>query len=87
MLLAQEPHTEQENLTDHRDEPDRNQQERGHIPSEDEEHSRIRAFQMVMRKTGWNAQPGAPAKDCCRITPRHLPRQLTRCVQGMVVRS
>lgn len=41
MLLVQEPYTEQQNLTDPRDEPDCNQQERGHIPSKDEEHSRI----------------------------------------------
>ena len=73
MLLAQEPHTEQQNLTDPRDEPDRNQQERGHIPSEDKKHSCIRAFQMVMRKTGWNAQPGALAEDCCRTACATFP--------------
>lgn len=74
MLLAQEPHTEQQNLTDPRDEPDRNQQERGHIPSEDKKHSRLRrAFQTVMRKTGWNAQPGALAQDCCRTACATFP--------------
>lgn len=89
MLLVQQPYTEQQNLTDPRQELICNPQERSHIPSKDGEHRRVGAFQLVVRKRGCTAQAGRSSGvgRLLHNTAHCLPRQLTRRVRVTAVTS